>query len=109
MTISRREFLSGLAAASIGGMSNLHAQVPPADLILYNGKIVTVDDAFSIREAIVIKDGRILAVGANELRNRYSGVRAIDLRGRTVIPGFHDTHIHLAGHSRRYIDLQETT
>src|SRR5215467_1099204 len=109
MTLSRREFLATAAASSVAVHSELHAQTPAADLVLYNGKIITVDDAFSIREAIVIKDGKILAVGANDLRNRYSGARAIDLRGRTVIPGFHDTHIHLAGHSRRYIDLQETT
>jgi len=80
-----------------------------ADLVLFNGRIVTVDDAFSIREAIVVKDGRILAVGGNELRNRYMAARSIDLRGRMVMPGFHDTHIHLSGHSRRYIDLNDTT
>ena len=67
-----------------------------------------MDDAFSIRQAIVIKDGRILAVGGNELRNRYTAARAIDLGGRTVLPGFMDTHIHLGGHSRRYIDFRET-
>ena len=108
MTLSRRQFLA-VAAASAAGQSGLYAQTETADLVLYNGKIITVDDAFSIREAIVVKDGKILAVGTNDLRNRYSGARAIDLRGRTVIPGFHDTHIHLAGHSRRYIDLEETT
>ncbi|HEY6343076.1 MAG TPA: amidohydrolase [Bryobacteraceae bacterium] len=109
MSYSRREFLGTVSAASAAGLSRLHAQAPGADLVLFNGKIVTVDDAFSIREAIVIKDGRILAVGGNELRSRYPGARAIDLRGRMVIPGFHDTHIHLAGHSRRYIDLNDTT
>ncbi|MBV9508046.1 MAG: amidohydrolase, partial [Acidobacteriia bacterium] len=92
-----------------GSMWSLHAQGQPADLVLFNGRIVTVDDAFSIREAIVIKDGRIVAVGGNDLRNRYAAARMIDLRGRTVIPGFHDTHIHLGGHSRRYIDLNDTT
>lgn len=105
MTFTRRNFLG---AAGIG-MWSLHAQAPAADLVLFNGKIVTVDDAFSIREAIAMKDGRILAVGGNELRNRYPGARVVDLRGRTVIPGFHDTHIHLGGHSRRYIDLNDTT
>jgi predicted amidohydrolase YtcJ len=106
MTLSRRDFL-GVAGATAAG--SLYAQSASADLVLFNGKIVTVDDAFSIREAIVIKDERILAVGGNELRNRYAGVRAVDLRGRMVIPGFHDTHIHLGGHSRRYIDLNDTT
>lgn len=109
MTFTRRNFLGAAGIVSAGGMWTLHAQAPAADLVLFRGKIVTVDDAFSIREAIAMKDGRILAVGGNELRNRYPSARVVDLRGRTVIPGFHDTHIHLGGHSRRYIDLNDTT
>lgn len=109
MRLSRRDFIGAAGAASLGSYALLQAQSTSADLILYNGKIVTVDDAFSIREAIVVKDGRILAVGSNELRNRYTAARSIDLRGRMLMPGFHDTHIHLAGHSRRYIDLNDTT
>jgi len=111
MSYSRREFLETMGGAALGAAaaSDLLGQGQPADLLLYNGKIVTVDSAFSIRQAIVVNDGRVVAVGGNELRNRYTAARTIDLRGRTVIPGFHDTHIHLAGHSRRYIDLNETT
>jgi len=109
MEFSRRQFLGAASAASLGIASRLQAQGNTADLVLFNGKIVTVDDAFSIRQAIVIKDGRILAVGGNELRNQYNAARTIDLRGRMVMPGFHDTHIHLGGHSRRYIDLNDTT
>jgi predicted amidohydrolase YtcJ len=111
MSYSRREFLGAVGGATLATSSakDLLAQGEPADLLLYNGKIVTVDSSFSIRQAIVVKDGRVVAVGGNELRNRYGAARTIDLRGRTVIPGFHDTHIHLAGHSRRYIDLNQTT
>jgi len=109
MALSRRKFMAASGAASLSGLKILEAQAAAADLILYNGKVVTVDDAFSIREAIVVKDGRILAVGGNELRNRYTAARSIDLRGRMVMPGFHDTHIHLGGHSRRFIDLNDTT
>ena len=109
MTLSRRRFLEVAGVTSLSGLPVVQAQGTTADLVLFNGKIVTVDDAFSIREAIVVKDGRILAVGGNELRNRYSAARTIDLRGRMVMPGFHDTHIHLGGHSRRYIDLNDTT
>lgn len=111
MSYSRREFLGAVGGSTLAAASavDLLAQGEPADLVLFNGKIVTVDSSFSIRQAIVVKDGRVVAVGGNELRNRYAAARTIDLRGRTVIPGFHDTHIHLAGHSRRYIDLNETT
>lgn len=109
MSWSRRDFIAGAGAASLGTALRLDAQGQSADLILFNGKVVTVDDAFSIHQAIVIKGGRILAVGGNELRNRYTAARTIDLRGRMVMPGFHDTHIHLRGFSRRYIDLENTT
>ena len=109
MTLSRRDFIGAVGAASCSGLGLLQAQGTSADLVLYNGKVVTVDDAFSIREAIVIKDGRIVAVGGNELRNRYTAARTIDLKGRTVMPGFYDTHIHLRGNSRRYVDLNDTT
>ena len=110
MDWSRRRFLGAAGAVSLSP-ALLKAQSGPdaADLVLFNGKIVTVDDAFSIREAIAIKDGRILAVGGNELRNRYPSARSIDLGGRTVLPGFFDTHVHLGGHSRRYLDFRRTT
>jgi len=110
MDWSRRQFLGTAGAVTLSQAALLKAQSrgEAADLVLFNGKIATVDDAFSIREAIVIKDGRILAVGGNELRNRYTAARAIDLGGRLVLPGFFDTHIHLGGHSRRYIDFGDT-
>jgi predicted amidohydrolase YtcJ len=67
-----------------------------ADMILINGKIVTVDLTDSIVEAVAIKDGRILATGSNEkvlcLIGKETG--RIDLEGRTVLPGFIDTHSH---------------
>lgn len=81
MEFSRREFLGAVSVASLSGASRLQAQGGTADLVLFNGKVVTVDDAFSIRQAIVIKDGRILEVGGNELRNRYSAASTTDLRG----------------------------
>src|SRR3984893_4900681 len=110
MDLSRRRFLGAVGAASLAGSSRIEAQAQkePADLVLYNGKIVTVDDAFSIRNAIAVKDGRIVAVGGNELANRFNAARAIDLHGRTVLPGFNDTHVHLGGQSRRNIDLINT-
>ncbi len=103
MNWSRRQFLGAAGAVALQAQSG-----EAADLVLFNGKIVTVDDAFSIRQAIAIRDGRILAVGTNELRRRYPNAHTIDLGGRTVLPGFFDTHIHLQGHSRRYIDFRET-
>jgi len=67
-----------------------------ADTILVNGKILTVDSQFSIREAIAVRDGKITAVGSNADIRKQAGpqTRVIDLRGRTVIPGLIDSHIH---------------
>lgn len=81
----------------------------PADLVLHNGKIVTVDAAFSIQEAVAVRDGRILEVGGNDLVARYDAARTIDLQGKTVLPGFNDTHIHIRGNPLRQIDLRETS
>jgi predicted amidohydrolase YtcJ len=110
MDCSRRQFLGTAGALTLSQAAFLkgQSQREAADLVLYNGRIVTVDDAFSIRQAIAMRDGRILAVGGNELRNRYRSARSIDLGRRAVLPGFMDTHIHLGGHSRRYIDFRET-
>jgi predicted amidohydrolase YtcJ len=71
------------------------------DLILHHGKIVTVDPAFRVVEAIAVFDGRFVAVGGNAEVQRLagSGTRQVDLRGRCVVPGFMDNHVHalLAG------------
>jgi len=75
----------------------LQAQQPAPDLILSNGKIVTVDDRFTIAQAVAIQGDRIVAVGTSEEMARLAGTntRTIDLAGRTVIPGLIDNHMHL--------------
>jgi len=67
-----------------------------ADLILINGKIVTVDSHGTIAEAVAVKFGRILAVGSNEDIKLLmgEGTEVLDLEGRTVLPGFIDSHCH---------------
>ncbi|HWF10548.1 MAG TPA: amidohydrolase [Bryobacteraceae bacterium] len=85
--------LGKVAAAAL-----LMAQAPPPpDLVLLNGKIVTVDDRFSIAQAIAIRGDRFVAVGTTPEIGRMAGpqTRRIDLRGRTVVPGLIDNHIHL--------------
>ena len=69
----------------------------PADLVLRNGKIVTVDAAFTIAQAIAIAGERIVAVGADAEVAAQIGpaTRVIDLNGRTVIPGITDGHAHM--------------
>ena len=72
------------------------ASAETADTILYNGKIVTVDRDFSVREAIAIAHGRVLATGTSAEIRKLADDRTglIDLGGRTVIPGLTDGHIH---------------
>ena len=71
-----------------------------ADLILHGGKIVTVDAAFSVREAVAMKQGKITAVGSNAIvlkDQRGPSTRVIDLKGQTVLPGLIDSHVHALG------------
>jgi predicted amidohydrolase YtcJ len=71
----------------------------PADLVLLSGKILTVDDKFTEARALAVRDGRFIAVGSNEEARAHIGsrTRVIDGRGRTVIPGLIDTHVHALG------------
>ena len=84
-------------AAAISMRSAFAQGAIRADLILSNGKIVTVDDRFTIAQAVAIKGNRIVAVGANQEIDRLAApnARRINLRGRTVIPGLIDNHNHL--------------
>jgi predicted amidohydrolase YtcJ len=68
-----------------------------ADLILHNGKIVTVDARFSIREAVAISSGKIAAVGTSRAileAERGAKTEMIDLHGGMVLPGLVDAHVH---------------
>jgi hypothetical protein len=85
-----------LVALIFFGAAALRAQ--PADLILSHGKIVTVDPQFRIADSIAIRGDRILGVGglADVARLAGPGTRRIDLRGKTVLPGLIDSHVHAA-------------
>ncbi len=78
-----------------------------ADLILNNGKIVSVDEAFSIHDTLVVSDGRVVELGDASLLDKYSATTVRDLQGKTLIPGFIDSHTHIRGRPRRYIELSE--
>ena len=69
----------------------------PADIILTNAKIITVDAGFSIAEAIAIADDRILAVGSAAEIDRHIApeTRIVDLKGQAVMPGLIDGHSHM--------------
>ncbi len=96
-TSQTRAFRTLVLLAMAGATSLLHAQQPAPDLILSNGKIITVDERFSIAQAVAIKGDRIVAVGSNQEMARLAGpnTRRIDLMGRSVTPGLIDNHMHL--------------
>jgi predicted amidohydrolase YtcJ len=81
-----------------------------ADTILVNGKIITMDAGDSIAEAVAIRGGKIVAVGAKEqvMSHQGNATRIIDLQGRTATPGLIDAHLHFAGVEPVYsIDLSK--
>jgi predicted amidohydrolase YtcJ len=70
----------------------------PADLILRNGLIYTVDSTNTLTEAVAIRGGKFVFVGSNKDSARFKGkqTRVIDLKGQFVVPGFNDNHVHFA-------------
>jgi hypothetical protein len=88
MRVLATVFVAVLVAASA------FAQAP--DTVLVNGRVLTVDAQFSTREALAIRDGKILALGSSAEMRKLAGPRSrvIDLQGRTVIPGLIDSHLH---------------
>ncbi len=97
-TASNPARISSVAAAGLWlcAISSPIFAADPADTILVNGKIVTVDERFTIAQGIAIRGQRVVAVGNNadvlELQGR--GTKVIDLKKQTVIPGLIDNHAH---------------
>jgi predicted amidohydrolase YtcJ len=89
-------WITGLVVIA-GTVAILFAQPQAADVILSNGRIITVDNRFSIARAIAVTGERIVAVGPDQEVARLAGpdTRRIDLGGRAVIPGLIDNHMHL--------------
>ncbi len=82
---STRHYLVALAVAGL--LATSHAERrgggggQKADLILHNGKVLTVDKDFSIKSAIAVKGGKILAVGGEEIARNYTAPKTVDLKG----------------------------
>lgn len=84
--------------------SVLLAQAP--DLIVHNAKIVTVDSRFSTARAMAVRAGRITATGTDAaiLRTKGPSTRLLDAKGRTVLPGLMDSHVHATAASMYEFD-----
>ena len=66
------------------------------DMILFNGKIITVDQKSTIAQAVAVKDDKIIAVGTNDEIKKLAGkeTKMIDVQGKAVVPGLNDAHLH---------------
>lgn len=85
------------------GCTSLMAATP---MVFINGKIVTVDDAFSITDAMAVDGSRIVALGeaAKKMGGKGSGAQVVDLGGRMVLPGLMDSHAHPVGAAKMEFD-----
>jgi predicted amidohydrolase YtcJ len=83
-----------------------------ADLVITNGKVITVDRDFSIKQAIAVKDGKIVAVGGNDEIKPFiaSDTKVLDLNGKPLLPGINESHMHAPffGASRPPLSLDLT-
>jgi predicted amidohydrolase YtcJ len=78
------------------------------DLILHNGKVITMNNEMPIASVVAISGTDIVAVGGEEILDSYTASDMIGLGGKVLMPGFIDSHTHLRGQPQRYIDLTKT-
>ncbi|MBD3207432.1 amidohydrolase family protein [Candidatus Bathyarchaeota archaeon] len=82
-------------------------EIGKPDLILIEGKIITVDHEDTLVEAVAIKDGKILATGTSGEISEIAGsnTKIIDLKGKTAMPGIIDSHTHPSSIASRYLEV----
>src|ERR1700743_1310998 len=78
-------------------MNSSTTELTPAEVVFFNGKIATQDDKRACADSLAVANGRVIASGSREsvMRHANSATRQVDLKGRTVIPGLNDSHLHI--------------
>ena len=115
---TRRVLVTTVATVLLAGLPVVSArapqtreQAPPADLVLTNGRILTVDDATPEAQAIAVTGDRITALGSSADMKRYVGAntKVIDVKGQLVMPGFTEGHGHFTsvGESQLQLNLMK--
>jgi predicted amidohydrolase YtcJ len=100
--VNRTEHLSRLHALLgcllLGGLATSAVGAERADLVLFHGRILTLDPSDTVVEALAVRGGKIIATGSDRVILRLAGAatQRIDLRGRTATPGLIDSHAHIA-------------
>lgn len=106
-------FVACFLMAALAGCQKQNTESASPDAVFYNGKIITVDSAFSTQQAFAVRGDSYIAVGTNDAVRALAGksTRQVDLKGASVIPGMSDNHDHLynAGRYMRGIDLVGAT
>lgn len=107
-----RPFQAIAAAAAAFIFQSCNYQHMEADLIVHNATIYTVDENWTVAEAMAVKDGKIVEIGPErEILNKYRATEKLDAQKRPVYPGFIDAHCHFLwkGRALNELDLVGTT
>jgi predicted amidohydrolase YtcJ len=94
-----------LAFVLVGFFMGAMVRAEDADLLLKNGNVYTVTEKQPKAEAVAVKANRIVFVGSNEDTKKFHAAKIVDLHGRTVVPGFTDSHCHIFGIGEREMRL----
>jgi predicted amidohydrolase YtcJ len=101
-----------LSILFLGGCFGCTKREQPADLVLTNGTVITMDETLPAAEALAVREDRIVAVGSARKIKAYIGeaTRIVDLQGKLAVPGFIDSHAHFTGvgEAKMVLDLTKT-
>jgi len=96
---------TGILLLSLAALYACKPSKTKADLLIHHARIYAVDSAFTVYEAMAVKDGKILELNSNEsILDQYEAPQIVDVKGKPVFPGFIDAHCHFLGYG---LGLQE--
>lgn len=104
-------FLFSISVLILFNMNSCN-QKTPADVIVTNATVYTIDEAFSKVESFAVVNGKVVEMGTSEeIQSKYTSTKTVDATGKFVYPGFNDAHCHFNGYGvnlMQYADLRGT-